>query len=185
MCDFFAPIQMSNNESKVIKITNRDEYEAFKNDHRRGIIFYGAEWCQACQDITAMYTRVANRYHKRIAMAHADIDTCQLKFERIPVFVAYLGGEEVNSIEGADDDRLKRFVRDTIEPGRRVTKPIEQGEGSQQHIDVELNDGSDEELSEGPIVESRSDLAEDNIRSTLKESHPQFEEIGLKSKKRK
>lgn len=101
--------------SKVIEITNYAEYEAFKNSYRRGIIFYGADWCHACQQINPLYIRIANRYSNRIAFAHADIQVCKLDFDQIPVFVAFRKGREINSMLGADNEGLKEFVKGAIE----------------------------------------------------------------------
>ena len=101
--------------SKVIEITNGEEYNTFKNAHHRGIIFYGADWCDACTQIHPMYTRIANRYHKHVAMAHADITVCKLDFSRIPVFVSYYKGKELDSIEGADVEGLKQLVKGIIQ----------------------------------------------------------------------
>lgn len=102
------------NPSKVIQITDVEEYDEFKKN-KRGIIFYGAEWCDACQLIKDIYARIANRYHKRIAMAYCDINVCGLDFSRIPVFVAMHQGKQINSLEGANDDSLKMLIRETID----------------------------------------------------------------------
>lgn len=101
--------------SKVFEITNVGEYSAFKNNHPRAIIFYSAEWCTACKEIKPLYTRIANRYWKRVAMAYVDIDTCQLDFSSIPVFVALYEGKQINSMEGASESGLKALVKETIE----------------------------------------------------------------------
>lgn len=100
--------------SKVIEITNLDQYETFKQAHRRGIIFYGAGWCHACKEIEPLYTRIANRYHKRIAMAHVDIDVCKLEFSKVPVFVSFRKGTQLDSMIGADNEGLKEFVKEAI-----------------------------------------------------------------------
>jgi len=105
--------------SKVLSITNSKEYEAFKKTHTRGIIFYGASWCHACSEIEPLYTRIANRYHKRITLAHVDIDECKLDFERIPVFVGYYEGKELANMEGADSGGLKQLIKEIIEYKKR------------------------------------------------------------------
>lgn len=101
--------------SKVVNITNINEYELFKNSHKRGVILYGATWCQGCKDIEPLYTRIANRYYKRIAMAYADIDVCKLEFSRVPVLVSFHKGILLNSIVGVNRERLKEFIKNTIE----------------------------------------------------------------------
>lgn len=100
--------------SKVIEITSIEGYTEFKEKNRRGIIFYGAKWCEACNDIMPLYTRIANRYYKRIAMAHADIDVCQLDFSKVPIFLALRKGKTIDSMEGANNEALKEFIKKAI-----------------------------------------------------------------------
>jgi len=47
-------------------------------------------------------------------MAHVDIEVVKLEFSRIPVFVALFKGKEINTMEGADDEGLKNFVKTLI-----------------------------------------------------------------------
>ncbi len=101
--------------SKVVEISNFDEYNDFKNDHSRIVIFYGAKWCKGCTELMPMYIRIANRYHNRIAMGHVDVDECKLDFEEVPVFVSMYKGNQINSIVGADNEELKRFVKEAIQ----------------------------------------------------------------------
>ena len=100
-------------ENKVIEIHNVKEYEEFKK-HARGVVFYGATWCHACKDIETLYARIANRYHKRIAMAHVDIDEANLDFSEVPVFVALRHGTQIDSVEGADKKGLKLLIKNAI-----------------------------------------------------------------------
>lgn len=111
--------------SKVIEINNVDDYQRFKEEHQRGIIMYSAEWCDACKDIYPLYVRIANRYYKRIGMAHVDVEKCQLSFDRVPVFVSFYEGKELDSIEGADVESLKNLIKEAIQ-----FKPIEGNKSS-------------------------------------------------------
>lgn len=101
-------------ENKVIEITNKREYEKFKEKYNRSVVFYGAEWCHACKDIGRLYSRIANRYHKRVAMAHVDIDVANLDFTHVPVFAALRHGKQIDSMEGADRAGLKELVKKAI-----------------------------------------------------------------------
>jgi thioredoxin-like negative regulator of GroEL len=100
--------------SQVIKLKNSGDYHKFKKSHRRGIIFYSAEWCSACEQIEPMYNRIANKYYRKIAFAHVDIDECNLDFSKIPVFVSFHNGKQLDSMEGADTETLKIFIKDAI-----------------------------------------------------------------------
>jgi len=100
--------------NKVIEIHNAKEYEKFKKKYDRSVIFYGARWCHACTDIKDLYDRIANRYHKRVAMAHVDIDDAGLDFSAVPIFVALRNGEEIDGMEGANKKGLKELVKKAI-----------------------------------------------------------------------
>ena len=104
----------SDNTNKVIEITSTKEYEKFKRKYSRCVVFYGAEWCHACKDIQELYARIANRYCKRVAMAHVDIDVAHLDFTHVPVFVALRHGKQIDSIEGADRTGLRNLVKKAI-----------------------------------------------------------------------
>ncbi|CAH6418454.1 Thioredoxin [uncultured virus] len=99
---------------KLIHIRSKEDYLEFKK-YPRGIIFYGAEWCKACKEIEPLYKRICNRYHKKITMAHVDIDEAKLEFTAVPVFVAMHNGKQFDSLEGADRDALRTLVKKTIE----------------------------------------------------------------------
>jgi len=100
-------------KSHVIRIKDFNEYIDFKK-HRRGIIFYGAKWCGACDEIKPAYLRISNHYYKRIHMAYVNIDDPKLDFSVIPVFVTFRKGKQLNSMEGADKEGLKKLIKDAI-----------------------------------------------------------------------
>lgn len=101
--------------SKVIRITNKQEYEEFKKAHRRGVIFYGAKWCEACTEMGDIYNRIANRYHEHVALAYADIDECHLDFSVVPIFISLRKGQQLNGMEGADRRGLKQLIKEVIQ----------------------------------------------------------------------
>ena len=101
--------------SKLIRITNKNEYIDFKKNHPRAVIFYGAEWCEACTEIKPLYIRVANRYYQRVTLGYVDIEECKLDFSVIPIFVSFRNGEQLNSMEGADRKALKEFIKEVIQ----------------------------------------------------------------------
>lgn len=100
--------------SKVVHITNNQQYFKFIRKYRRAVVFYGAEWCEACTDMWDLYTRIANRYDKYVAMAYVDIEVCKLNFGVVPIFVSLRKGEYLDSIEGADRVGLKQLVKEVI-----------------------------------------------------------------------
>lgn len=100
--------------SSVVEIKNREGFEAFKK-HRRCVVFYGAEWCDACKGIENLYARIATRYRKKIRMAHVDVDKLQLDFSKVPIFVTYRKGKVLNTMVGANKEGLKELVKEAIQ----------------------------------------------------------------------
>jgi thioredoxin-like negative regulator of GroEL len=98
----------------VIELTTREEFERFKK-YKRGVIFYGAKWCEGCKKLAPLYERIALKYHKYVKLAHVDIDVAKLDFSSVPVFVAYYKGQQINSLEGATVLELKAFIKAAIE----------------------------------------------------------------------
>ncbi len=114
--------------SKVRSIDSPEEFENVKNDNDRFVMFYGAKDCKACTNLKPLYDRIANRYSHKIALGYTDVDECKLSIAKIPLFVAYYKGEEIERILGADGERLKDFIRDTILHNTRyVPKEWDQG----------------------------------------------------------
>jgi thioredoxin-like negative regulator of GroEL len=100
--------------SYVAELHTREEFEEFKK-HSRAVIFYGAKWCNACQDLEPLYGRIAARYHKRIKLAHVDVEDSGLDFTAVPVFVSFRKGIIINEILGTDKKGLKQFIREAIQ----------------------------------------------------------------------
>ena len=187
MHDFFVLSQMS---SKVLEITSVGDYEIFKNNHRRGVIFYGAKWCHACNDIEPLYRRIANRYHKRIAMAHADIDECKLDFDRIPVFVAFYNGKELTNMEGADFDGLKQFIREVIEykeiePAPKKRQSSDSSDERVKKVKKHHSSDSSEERPKKVKKRQSSDSSDERVKKVKKrQSSDSSDERVKKVKKR-
>ena len=99
--------------SSVIELRTRHDFEEFKK-HSRSVIFYGAKWCAACQELEPLYARIAKRYAKRVKMAHVDVEEAHLDFTSVPVFVSYRKGETLNSMVGTDKEGLKEFVAEAL-----------------------------------------------------------------------
>lgn len=118
---------MENEMSGVIEINNFQEFEDFKKN-KKGVIFYGAEWCEGCKEVEGIYSRIATRYQDHIKMAHVDVEKVNLDFTAVPVFVAYHNGKAINSILGGSVSRLKELVKDAIKVDnvevREITKQL-------------------------------------------------------------
>ena len=57
---------------------------------------------------------LVNSAGQHIKLGIVDIDELNLDFSKVPVFVAYVKGEEVNNMLGSDPQGLKDFIKNTI-----------------------------------------------------------------------
>ena len=101
------------NTEGVILINSYDKFKAFKK-WPKCIVMYTAEGCEACTSIKPLYHRIGRRYGQHIKLGIVDIDELNLDFSKVPVFVAYVKGEEVNNMLGSDPQGLKDFIKNTI-----------------------------------------------------------------------
>lgn len=120
---------MATGVDRVVQITNKQEYDQFKQNNRRCVVFYSATWCSACTEMKDIYHRIANRYHERVAMAYVDIDQCGLEFSSVPVFVSLFEGQQFNGVEGASREELKQLIKEIIQtsgtrPGELEVEPV-------------------------------------------------------------
>ena len=98
----------------VIEIQSAEQHQNLVKDSRRLVVFYGADWCTGCDQITKFFVELSAKYHKRLTFAHADIDKAKLDFERVPAFIAFRKGEELNGFEGSDPNSLKILTKEVI-----------------------------------------------------------------------
>lgn len=105
--------------TKVVTLKSYTEYEQFRDQNRRAVVFYGAGWCEACHEITPIYHQIAGRYFKRVAMAYVDIEATDLDFSAIPVVITYYQGEPINKMRGANRETLRDLIKELLFlPGR-------------------------------------------------------------------
>ena len=98
----------------VLQIRCKKDYDRIISENKRVVIFYGAPWCDACEQMHDIYNRIAARYKKRISLAYVDIDRVGFELQTIPQFVAYHKKEAIDHLEGATVDGLKELVKTAI-----------------------------------------------------------------------
>lgn len=101
---------MITDANRVVHINNNEENLRFKQNFPKCIIFFGANGCQACDDIYPLYRRIANRYPNKIRLAYVDVDKCELDYTTVPYFVALNNEKVTNSMTGATSDDLRNFI---------------------------------------------------------------------------
>lgn len=100
--------------TKIIQLQNIEEHNEFIRNNRRCVIFYGAIWCNPCSEMKVFYGRIADRYSKRLPMAFADIDKIKIHVNSIPTFISYRKGNKLETVEGANRDKLKVLVSNIL-----------------------------------------------------------------------
>lgn len=98
---------------KVTKLRAKEDFSVLKRCPK-AIVFYGAKWCSACQNLKPFYKRLASRYGKQVKFFFVDTDKVNVDFTSIPVFTSYSNGKSLNSVTGPDEQRLKSFVKELL-----------------------------------------------------------------------
>lgn len=100
--------------SAVSQLAKYRDYSKFLSNHQRAVVFYGAEWCAACKDISPLYERIANRYQKNIGFSYCDIDKAKLEFPSLPIMVAFYNGKQIDFMEGSNIQEMKNLIKKCI-----------------------------------------------------------------------
>lgn len=101
-------------KSSVVELISTEDYRKFVSENKKGVVFYGAEWCHACKDISDLYNRIAAKYGHLIGFAHADVDAAGLDFTHVPVFIGLKDGSPVSRVDGSNKDDLRELIKGVI-----------------------------------------------------------------------
>ena len=97
--------------TRVVEITNFNDYLSLIETSKRLIIFFGAAGCGYCRAFTPLFEKQAHK-HRNIVFAHVETTRVQSEGleEGIPSFVSYRNGIFVDTFVGADEDRLDSMI---------------------------------------------------------------------------
>ncbi|XP_071721128.1 thioredoxin-like 3-3 [Rutidosis leptorrhynchoides] len=85
-----------------------DIYHQIRTSKSPAVINFGASWCRACAEIMPSFKELSNKFPK-LSFVYADIDECPETTQHIrytPTFHFYRGGERVDCMFGAGEERL-------------------------------------------------------------------------------
>lgn len=101
-------------KGKVTIIRNKLDYDrVIKNP--KVIIFYGATYCNVCNDLKDLYQRIATRYGHLMKMAYTDVDLIGMNLNPVPQIVTYTNGEQRALLEGAVVEQFRAIIKDLLE----------------------------------------------------------------------
>lgn len=100
--------------NSVAQLRSYNDYKSYTKKNRKCIVFYGANWCNACNNISGLYKRIADKYGHLVGFAYADIDDAGLDFTHVPVFIASVDGKPIGRLDGTNRDSLKELIKTLI-----------------------------------------------------------------------
>jgi len=84
------------------------------------LVDFWAEWCGPCKVVAPILDELASEYEGKIKIVKLDVDNNQETAEKfgvmsIPTFIAFKGGEQVDSFVGAlPKESLKKHIDDIV-----------------------------------------------------------------------
>lgn len=80
------------------------------------ILFNTATWCSPCKTVYKLYEELAEEYSDNIKFLKMDVDDFKrdadkLKIKKLPTFIIFYKGEEIERYNSADKERLINTVK--------------------------------------------------------------------------
>jgi thiol-disulfide isomerase/thioredoxin len=109
-------------ESKLIHISDENQYNSELNSHKRMLIKFSADWCSVCSGIKKSFEEIADEpeFQQHIAFAQVDVDKLdgiskQNGIVGVPTFV-YVenGSKKIEEIGVQNMPAFKDHVRDNL-----------------------------------------------------------------------
>lgn len=98
----------------------KQDYEKLKRKDKLVVLDFYTSWCKPCRKIYPLVEDLADKYSQKIKFYHVDgegegksLDS-KYKIESYPTFIALLNGEVVDSQYGANEDKLKDWVKKIV-----------------------------------------------------------------------
>jgi thioredoxin 1 len=93
----------------VVHLENANDISTGKS-----VLKFSAEWCGPCKNIAPYYHTLAEEF-KSISFYEIDVDrsediTDTFKVTSMPTFVTLQKGKEVERVQGADKNKLRKLV---------------------------------------------------------------------------
>ncbi|KAG6527629.1 thioredoxin-like 3-3 [Zingiber officinale] len=86
----------------------KDILQSVRSSKSPAVVYYGASWCRVCCQILPAFCKFSNEF-KNLKFIYADIDECPDTTQNVrytPTFHFYRGGERVDEMLGAGEERL-------------------------------------------------------------------------------
>jgi thioredoxin 1 len=95
----------------VIKVNLESEFKSCLNNNDLVICDYTAQWCYPCKIMSPIFEQLSEKYNNNSIFIKVDIDELssvadEQNIVSMPTFKIYIKGKEVNSVIGADKQKL-------------------------------------------------------------------------------
>ncbi|MEU9230756.1 thioredoxin family protein [Streptomyces massasporeus] len=97
-------------------MTSTEQYDELLNSEPRVIAMFTAGWCAPCKAITPEFEYLSTQYGT-VTFLSIDVDTneelaIRHRISGMPMFIALRNGRKVDTVKGANDEALRRMVRE-------------------------------------------------------------------------
>jgi thioredoxin 1 len=98
------------------EITSTQQLKSLIAARPKVVVDWTATWCGPCRLVKPVYHRLSDELASRLTFAVVDVDQCreaaaQFNIQSMPTFQVYVGGKLVDTLTGANAQRLEEMVR--------------------------------------------------------------------------
>ena len=92
----------------------RTEFQQVLRDDRVTIVKASAPWCGPCKKIAGFVDELFALMSSNVQLMKLDVDdntevSNYLRIRKLPTFISFVGKDKMDILEGADQEKVKRF----------------------------------------------------------------------------
>jgi len=104
------------NNKKIYTLETRDEFKKFTKSYKTVIVKFTASWCGPCKRITPLVNDLFSKMPQNVYMLIIDIDKAKdiasyLKVRSVPMLCNYISNEPMDSVVGANEEKVINFFK--------------------------------------------------------------------------
>lgn len=120
-------IEPKREKSTTVSVTSDSDLNKHIKGDKPVVVKFYADWCGACKMIQPFFEDMAEEYHNDVTFVEVNADKAKELVEKhniegFPTFISFHKNKKMETIVGANKNRLKSHVKELQEKGKKVSK---------------------------------------------------------------